>query len=90
MEQFRITSLKYTKIHQTNGWENLFLNEIIDNAIIHIKIYYSLIPKKLNHIMYHMKILHNQKVKMLKINCYHVMFFNKETNSLHIKSFPYI
>jgi hypothetical protein len=23
---------EYIKIHQTNGWENLFLNEIIDNA----------------------------------------------------------
>jgi hypothetical protein len=23
---------EYTRIHQTNGWEILFLNEIIDNA----------------------------------------------------------
>ncbi len=23
---------EYTKIHQTNGWENLFSNKIIDNA----------------------------------------------------------
>jgi hypothetical protein len=24
--------IEYKKIHQTNGWENLFLNEIINNA----------------------------------------------------------
>jgi hypothetical protein len=37
--------------------------------VIHIKMYYLVIPKKLNRMMYHMKILHNQKIKMLKINC---------------------
>jgi hypothetical protein len=37
--------------------------------VIYINIYYSLIPKKLNYMMYHMKILHNQKIKMLEINC---------------------
>jgi hypothetical protein len=48
---------EYTKIHRTNGWENLFLNEIIDNASNPHKIYYLVIPKRLNHMMYHM---HNQ------------------------------
>ncbi len=52
---------EYTKIHQTNGWEILVSNEIIDNASNPHKKYYSLIVKKLNHMMYHMKILHNQK-----------------------------
>jgi hypothetical protein len=31
MGQFRSQVKEYTKIHQTNGWEILFLNEIIDN-----------------------------------------------------------
>jgi hypothetical protein len=33
--------------------------------VIHIKIYYSLIPKKLNHMMYHMKFctIKNKNVK---------------------------
>ncbi len=34
--------------------------------VIYIKIYYSLILKKLNHMMYHMKILQNQKNKNVK------------------------
>jgi hypothetical protein len=55
---------EYTKIHQTNGWEIIFSNEILIMQVIHIKIHYSLIPKKLNHMMYHVKILHNQKIKM--------------------------
>jgi len=49
---------EYTKIHQTNGRKIFILNEIINNASNpHKNI--SLIPKKLNHMMYHMKILHN-------------------------------
>jgi len=33
---------EYTKIHQTNGWEHWFSNEIIDNASNPQKINYSL------------------------------------------------
>jgi hypothetical protein len=49
---------EYTKNHQKNGWEIIFLNEILIMQVIHIYIYIyiSLIPKKLNHIMYQMKI----------------------------------
>jgi hypothetical protein len=38
--------------------------------VIHIKINYSLIPKKLNHVMHHMKILHNPKKKWLTHNVF--------------------
>jgi hypothetical protein len=48
--------------------------------VIHIKMYYSLIPKKLNHVIYHMKNLHNQKT-----NCEHIIFsMNKRIH--HIKN----
>jgi hypothetical protein len=49
--------------------------------VIHIKIYYLLIPNKLNHMMYHMKNLQNQKIKMFKNKLLTYNFFNEQMNS---------
>jgi hypothetical protein len=55
--------------------------------VILINIHCSLIPKKLNHMMYHMKILHNQKIKMLKIKLLTYNVFQRTKEFMTYKKF---
>jgi len=49
--------------------------------VIYIEIYYSLILKKLNNVMYHMKNLQNQKKIKFRNKLLIHNFFNEQMNS---------
>jgi hypothetical protein len=60
---------EYTKIHQTNGWEILFLNEIIDNASNPHKNIFFINTKEIKPYDVSYENFAQSKNKNVKINC---------------------